>query len=259
MVTMDRLAYGSKIKDVSPAFKAGLAVSTLLCTLLVSENLFSAGVLALMTLLCIVISGLPLRRYLRMCAIPFWFLLLGVVTISVSFSAEPAGFVNLPVFGSYLVVTRAGVEQALNVFLKSMAGVSCLYFLYVSTPMSDLLGLLDRMHTPKLLTELMMMIYRFIFILLGMAEQMAVAQKARLGNMGYRASFRSLSVLASSVFVGAFQKSSRLYDAMESRGYDGDFAFTGELIRTTGRQKAMLAVYELALISAAIFTKLIAG
>lgn len=259
MITMDRLAYNSKIKDVSPAFKAGLSISALVYTLLVDNALFSIGIFALMALLCTMLSGLRMRRFLKMCAIPFGFLLIGTVTISVGFSPAPVGFISLPFCGNYLVITQAGAILAVNVFLKSMASISCLYFLYVSTPIGCLLGLLDRMHTPKLLAELMMMIYRFIFILIGMAEQMALAQKARLGNITYGASFRSISVLASSVFVGAFQKSTKLYDAMESRGYNGDFAFTGELAGMSNRQKTVLAVYELVLLVTAVLTKLIAG
>lgn len=257
MVMMDRVAYSSKIKDISPAVKAGLAVSTLLCTLVVGDNLFSAAALLWMAFLCVGVSGLPFRRFLALCALPFWFLLLGAVTISVSFAETPVGLWNLPCFGAYLMVTKAGLAQALNMFLKSMAGVSSLYFLFVSTPVGDLMGLLARLHTPKLFTELMLMIYRFIFILINMAEQMTTAQRARLGNVGYRASFRSVSVLASSIFVGALQKSERIYDAMESRGYDGDFPFTGELVRASVRQKIAFAAYLLVLAGAAVTVKLV--
>ncbi len=259
MTTVDRIAYTSKLKDMSPAIKAGLAVSTLLGVLVVSQNIFSVVVFALMTALCTAGSGLPLRQYRKMCAIPFWFLLAGAAVVAVGFSEVPAGLWHVRIFGVYLVVTLDSLCWALELFLRSMAGVSCLYFLCVTTPVNDLLGLLNRMHAPKLLTELMMMIYRFIFLLAGLAGQMAVAQKARLGNAGYRASLRSVSMLASSVFVCAFQKSAAIYDAMESRGYDGNFDFTGELSRSTGRQRLIFAAYEVLLIGAVVAVKWIAG
>lgn len=252
MVIMDSLAYNSKIKGASPAIKAGLAISTLLGTLVVGKNLFSLAVLAVSALACTAISGLAVRRYLRLCAVPFGFLLLGMLTIVVNVSVQPQGLWNMPVFGGYIVITQAGIVQALNVFLKSMAGISCLTFLYVSTPVNDLLGLLDRMRTPPLLIELMLMMYRFIFILLGMSSQMTTAQHSRLGSAGFRASMRSLASLASSVFVGAFQKSNQLYDAMESRGYDGTIAFTGELPRAGFKQKLVFALYEALLIISAV-------
>lgn len=249
---LDTLAYSSRLKGISPAVKAAAAISTMTAVLLLSDNLFSLGVLLAAMLACTALSGLTFRRYLRLCAIPLWFLLLGACTLAVNFSAEAIAGWNLPLFGGYLSVTQEGLIQALNLFLKSLAGVSCLLFLYVSTPVGDLLGLLDRMHAPPLLTELMLMMYRFIFILLGLSRRMTTAQQSRLGTSGFGASMRSLAALASSVFVAAFQKSAQIYDAMESRGYDGTIAFTGELPQADTKQKLFFALYEALLIFAAI-------
>lgn len=257
MVVMDKIAYSSKLLEQSPAFKAGLALSSLVAVLAAGENIFSLAIFCVMTFLCVKVSGLSAKSYIKLCLVPFWFLLLGAVTISISFTPQPVGMFNFAIFNSYMIITRAGLLQALNMFLKAMAGVSCLYFMYVTTPVNELLGLLDKVHTPKLLTELMMMIYRFIFILINMAEQMLAAQKARLGGSGFRASFRSFSVLASSLFVGAFQKSEQIYNAMESRGYDGDFAFTGELTPMTREQKIIFMLYIPALIAAVVYVKLL--
>lgn len=256
MLIMDKIAYSSKILKLSPAFKAGLALFTLLCTIIAGENIFSAAVFVFMSFMCIVISGFSVKKYVKLCFIPFWFLLLGAATISVSFLPQPTGVFNLPFFGGFAVVTQAGLLQAANMFLKAMACVSCLYFLYVTTPISELLGLLDKLHTPKLMTELMMMTYRFIFILINMAQQMKIAQNSRLGNINYKSSFRSLSVLASSLFVGAFVKSEQIYSAMESRGYSGDFAFTGELTPVTKGQKLILSLYITLLLALLVLLKL---
>ena len=257
MVVMDKIAYTSKLFGVSPVLKAGLALSALVFTIAVGENIFSVMVFVFMSFLCTVVSGLSLRRYAKLCLIPFWFLLLGAVTIAISVSEVAGGLLCAPFFGNYIMLTNEGLLQALNMFLKSLAGVSCLYFLYVTTPVSALLGLLDKIHTPKLMTELMMMIYRFIFILINMAEQMLTAQQARLGSSSYRASFRSFSVLASSLFVCAFQKSEQIYNSMESRGYSGEFAFTGEIKPTTAQQKVVFILYIMVLSTAALCAKLL--
>ncbi len=193
---------------------------------------------------------------MKRCSLPFFFLGIGVVTIAISYSTQPGGWVHAPFFGGYLLITPEGGAQALNIFLKSMAAVSCLYFLLVTTPVNDLLGLLCRLHAPQILTEMMMMIYRFIFVLLDMTEQITVAQNSRLGNVSYGRKLRSLGILGSSVFIKAFKKSGDLLYAMESRGYDGSFRYLETLTKASPPQKAVLVIYEVILLTAVICLKL---
>ena len=108
-----------------------------------------------------------------------------------------------------------------RIFLTAMASVSCLYALSCHTPMTDFILFLKRIHVPALLIELMVLIYRFIFILLDCAHAISISQRARLGNKDFKTSLRSFSALISSLFIRAVSRSSILYDAMESRCYDG--------------------------------------
>ena len=48
------------------------------------------------------------------------------------------------------------------------------------------------------------------------------AQKARLGNRDLKTSIQSFGQMASVVFVRALKQSDALYNAMESRCYDGE-------------------------------------
>ena len=77
------------------------------------------------------------------------------------------------------------------------------------------------MRLPALLIELMMLIYRFIFLLLETASAIMTAQESRLGNRDYRTKIRSFGAMASALFVQSIRRSNALYDALESRCYDG--------------------------------------
>ena len=247
---IDRLAYQSKLCDVSPGLKAIFSVVSLFLVIFAASNLFSILVFGVMFYACVWLSGLPARDFVRLCRIPFVFLIIGVLTIAFNYSQVAAGLVHIPFFHGYLVVTKESGFAALNLFLKSMSAISCLYFLYVSTPVDHLLGLMDKMHLPKILTEMMMMILRFIFILTDLMHQLATAQNARLGNRGPWRRLKSAAVLASSIFVKAFIKSDDIYKAMESRGYTGEMAYTQTLTRADGKQKALVAAYFAALLLA---------
>ncbi|MEM1483766.1 cobalt ECF transporter T component CbiQ [Oscillospiraceae bacterium PP1C4] len=237
MVTIDQHAYRSRLRGISPAAKAVFAIGSLLVCVSASSNTLSVAIFCIMAYFSICKSGVSAKTYLLLCGIPFWFVIIGSLTVGVHLSQTSEGLLSLPVFDRYLVLTQSGAAQAVNLFLKSMASVSCLYFLYVSTTINQLLGLLERLRCPKLFIELMMLIYRFIFVLLGVAEQIAVAQKSRLGNISYAASLRSIGILGSSVFIKAFKRSSDILNAMESRGYDGSLDYTAELVPMAAREK----------------------
>ena len=71
---------------------------------------------------------------------------------------------------------------------------------------------------PRLLIELMMLIYRFVFILLHTASAIMTAQEARLGNRDYRTQLRAFGKMLTALFFISLRKANALYDAMEARG-----------------------------------------
>lgn len=255
MITIDQYAYESKLKQLSPMLKMALSLITLFLCVLISENLFSLLVFCLMAWGCIVWSGVGVRTFCKLCVIPLGFLLIGVLTIAVSFPIEPVGLVHITLFQHYIAITTEGLALAGNIFLKSMAGVSCLYFLYVTTPIGEILGVLDHFKVPSILTEMMMMIYRFIFILFNMMGQMRIASHARLGNISYRNSLATMAKTSTSLFVNSFKKSTDILNAMEARGYQGTLVYTQELPKATTKQKMLLLGYVLFLLIGGIWLK----
>ena len=113
------------------------------------------------------------------------------------------------------------------------------------------------MHMPRLLIELMMLIYRFVFILLHTASAIMTAQEARLGNRDYRTQLRAFGKMLTALFFISLRKANALYDAMEARGYDGTINVLER--NTPGKKKEMilLAVFELVLIIVAAAERMI--
>ena len=67
----------------------------------------------------------------------------------------------------------------------------------------------------------MLLIYRAIFVLLDIASAIQTAQNCRLGNRTFRSKLSCMGQMLSVLLVRSLKKSSLLYDAMESRLYDG--------------------------------------
>jgi cobalt/nickel transport system permease protein len=77
---------------------------------------------------------------------------------------------------------------------------------------------------PRVLTELALLIYRYIFVLIEEAIAIRDAQRVRLGYHSWRQSMRSLSILGSGLILQAYDRAERVFAAMTVRGYSGTMA-----------------------------------
>ena len=113
--------------------------------------------------------------------------------------------------------------------------------------------MLRRLHLPSLMTELMYLIYRFVFVLLDTHGRMREAAGARLGWRDFRTSCRSFGGTAAGLLLVALRKSRTYYDAMAARGYDGGLCFLEEDKPLRAVQLAGMAVFWAGLILLRIF------
>lgn len=225
MLSMDACAQKSRFFTWHAGGKFLFAVGMLFGCICADSLLLSAVVFLLMTLLTVAAGGVPLHEYIAYLKLPAGFVLLGGLTILFQFLPTPGGLIDIPLFGQYLSVTPESRMEALILTGKAIAAVSCLYFASLSTPMGELIGFFRRIHLPKIIIELMYLIYRYIFILLEAHRTMQDAAESRLGYRDMGTTFRTYPKLAANLMVLSFRKASRSFDAMESRCYEGDVCF----------------------------------
>lgn len=221
MITIDKLCYHSRLRYENAGEKFAFAVITL-CICVMSRSIAVACIVMAVTgMLTVAKGGLPVLRYLKFLSLPMTFLLLSTLAIIFQVRQSPSDLLALPVGGWYLTVGSSSLLYALQLILTALAAVSCLYFLSFTTPMPDILEVLRKLRCPGLLIELMLLIYRFIFVLLDTAQAISISQNCRLGNKDYRTSLKSFGMLGSVLMLRAVSRSNRLYEAMEARCYDG--------------------------------------
>lgn len=244
MIAIDRLCYHSKLRYINPDVKFALAVFTLILCVAAGSFLISGIVLCSMAFLTVAKGGVSLSRYLKLLSIPLTFLILSTLAIAFDVSRSPLDLWAFSIGDFYLTCGKAGVMDAAKLICVSMGAVSCLYFLSLTTPIIDVLTVLSRLKVPKLLIELMLLIYRFVFLLLDTASSISTAQHARLGNKDYRTSVKSFAALCSALMIRAVKRSGALYDAMEARCYDGSLNFLAENAPPEKKHILMAAAYE---------------
>lgn len=223
MISIDKLSYISQLRRENPMEKFIFAILTMLMSIYLNNILISIIVIFLMGFITVYRGKIPLNSYLILMLIPLGFLIVGVISIAITigdFKSETLfGFTILNIkFGC----TMESIIESVKVLFRSLAAVSCLYFLSLSTPIVELLSVLKKLKVPKLFIELMSLIYRFIFIILDLVNMIYISQNSRLGYSNLKTGYKSLGKLIGSLFLSAYKRSQDMYNALESRCYEGD-------------------------------------
>ncbi len=158
-------------------------------------------------------AGVPLKTLLSVLAAPAAFLLAGIPFLAVS--VDFAEGVNLH-------LSADGLRLALTTTFRALAAMSCLAFLILTTPLTDWMASLRRIGVPAGVIELILLIYRLIFVFFERALTGHQAQTARLGYSRVDRSVRSLGLLAGNLFQRALEQARRLEIGLLARGYTGE-------------------------------------
>ena len=225
VASIDMISQTSRLKNVHPLFKFTTLLALMIICIASVSVLPGLFLLAAMIVLAVPVGGLAMHKYITILALPFTFLLIGGIALLFEVYPEPAGVLNINVFGFWLCVSEASQVRAALIVSRALGAVSCLCLLSITTPMPDIIGVLRRVRCPELIIDLMYLIYRYIFILLSMHHEMRDAAKSRLGFRDYRSSLRATANIYSNLLARSYQFAGRNFDAMESRCYETGIRF----------------------------------
>jgi cobalt/nickel transport system permease protein len=226
--SIDLYAYNSGINNWNSTFKVFFSIATLILCIGLDNPLVSISIIVAMAYLTIVKGGLPAREYLSILAIPIAFIILGTFTIAVDFSRQPIGQYNMHLGFFYVFTSRQKLREVLFLILKVFAAVSAVQMMTLSSPSSEIIYVLRKVHVPKLIVELMDIIYRYIFILMDAYTKMRNSAESRQGFCDFKTSCHTFGSIVSNMLIISLKKAAAYYDAMEARCYDGELVFWRE-------------------------------
>ena len=96
-------------------------------------------------------------------------------------------------------------------------------WLVLNLPFPQLIILLKRGRVPRLLTEQILLTWRFIFILLDEAMAIHRAQTLRFGYGSVPQGYRSLAMLVGLLFTRVLLRYQQMSTALDIKLYQGDF------------------------------------
>ena len=205
-ISIDFYAYASKIRHWNATFKVSLSVLTLILCIVLDNPYVSVAVIIAMAYLTVMKGELSVMEYLSILAIPIVFILLGTFTIAIDFSRQPMGQYNLYLGFCYVFTSQAKLKTVVFLILKVFAAISALQMMTLSTPSSEIIYVLRKAHVPKLIVELMSLIYRYIFILMDVYTKMKNSAESRLGYCDFKTSCYTFGSIASNMLVVSLKK-----------------------------------------------------
>ena len=180
---------------------------------------FSVLVLALgCSSILILISRLRIQEVFKRLAIVNALILFLWLLLPFTFKGEALAYI-----GSFAIY-RPGVILATQITLKSNAILLAFIALIATMPFSTLGHSMYRLRVPEKIVYLLLMTYRYIFVIEEEYRRLIRAAKIRGFRPGTNANtYRTYSYVIGMLFVRATARAERVHQAMRCRGFNGKF------------------------------------
>jgi len=223
----DRYQWGnSLIHRLDPRVKVVGTVLFILSTVLLPDGAWLAfgcswGLILMANWYAGLGTSYTLKRSLI--ALPF-----ALVAATAIFSIPGSPIATLSIGPWHLVITQPGMLRFVSIVIRSWLSVQAAILLVTTTQFPDLMHALRHLHVPSILVAIISFMYRYLFVLTDEAMRLMRAREARsaqleTGGGGGSVIWRAQVAgnMAGQLFLRSYERSERVYNAMLSRGYQG--------------------------------------
>jgi cobalt/nickel transport system permease protein len=117
-----------------------------------------------------------------------------------------------------------GLRMAVLITLKAIAIVLITYATFGSNRFDISMLALQRLKCPKIIVQMLLFTYRYIFVFLAEMHRMETAMRARgFVKRTDRRTLRLVGNFIGTLLIRSFERTERVYKAMLSKGYQGEF------------------------------------
>jgi cobalt/nickel transport system permease protein len=151
-------------------------------------------------------------------ALPF-----AAAAITLVFTAPGPTLITLPLIN--VPISTPGVVRFVSIMFKSTISVQVSVILILATHLTDMLWALGALRVPRVLVGIVNFMVRYMFLLAEESVRLTRARDSRSAVLGvgpgifFRA--RTTGRMIGNLFLRSFERSERIYQAMISRGYQG--------------------------------------
>lgn len=209
---LEYLAYGSRsvLRKLSPLTKLSLLVIWLMLNIRLKGVSCAVFVLGAVTIF--LIARPPLAAVRRPLAVALGIgAVLFVARLHFARIGPPA---DLPV-----AFYPAAFDTAVTSALRVVSGALLIVAYMATTSIGETLSALHRIRFPRTLIEVILIVYKYIFVFNDDGIRVRNAQMLRGGYGGFRRSLQSFGNLAGILLLRAANRSGAMVDALNVRGY----------------------------------------
>lgn len=219
--SVDTAAYKSPMLHWSPLAKLFLIISLLVLDIAAKTIWMSVftGVVGV-ALFC---YGSMLRPPKALMLLFLYAQVLIIISSIIFMIVTPGASVASVKIGITINFTDSGIALATLIYARATVALVILYSFAVSTPVPHLAAALRKIGIPDVFVEMMVLIYRYTFLLMETAEKMHLAAECKFGYRGLRRSLGTTSKLAVGVFMRSLDTAERGEVALQCRNYKGEF------------------------------------
>lgn len=223
---LDDIALMSPLRKKNTLLKILVAMIGLMAGIFSLSPIVSLFVAACMIFITLFPGKVPRKYYFRLLFATMGFAFISCVTIAF-FSGGATGkpLFSHKLFFIPLVVTTSSLNQAVLIFCRAVGGLCSIFFLSMTTPMIEMFSFMKKFSFLDIFSELMMLIYRYIFVFIDILFNIQSAQSMRFGYSNFRSTLASLGMLAGTLFIRTIEQGDKLFLSMNSRCYDGKLTY----------------------------------
>lgn len=121
-----------------------------------------------------------------------------------------------------LTISKYGLQLALLICLKALAVVALALLLFATSPLETTLKAARSLYAPSLLVQLLLLTYRYIFLLGDELHKLRLTLRLRgYRNRASAHCYRTIGHVAGTLLVRSYERAERVAQAMRCRGFDG--------------------------------------
>lgn len=224
MLEIDKCAYTNSLRKFNPMYKLMISFIALIVSIITNNINLHLIIMIIISIMIIFWAKVDIKLYIKCLKIPIYFLLIGTILNLISISFENSGFLlNIKMFGIYIGTTKFSIDNSIHILLRAISCIISIYFLILTTPFNQLIIILKKLYIPDVLIELMILTYRFIFLLLEEIKDIYKSQQLKFGYNNLKNSYNSTSLLIKVLFFRMMKKYEEMSVTLDIKLYDGKF------------------------------------
>lgn len=221
---MDTLAYSSRMLHWAPLGKLLFAVALLVVNIMTPSILVSIIIFVIGLIMMAYSTNFKVPKIIGLFILEAAFIaFVGAGVISILGDESVPAVWDTDFLWMHFHMTVDSFNEAWLILFRCVAGIGVMLAFATSTPIPHLSQALRQLRIPAEVSELIVLVYRYGFLLLERLEKMWDAASSRMGFSGPRRAISSIASMTVGIFISSFGMADKAQVALDCRNYQGYF------------------------------------